>query len=89
MQTTYTNDTGMAQVTLSSGSYRIKAYYGTQTETKRMEFMSDGRVVFLFNPEETQPSREEGFNWWLVVIPLILISAMFVVWWWRKSKKWW
>jgi len=89
VQTTYTNDTGMAQVTLSSGSYRIKAYYGTQTETKRMEFMSDGRVVFLFNPEETQPSREEGFNWWLVVIPLILISAMFVVWWWRKSKKWW
>ena len=88
VQIVYTNDTGTAQATLPAGSYKIKAYYGTQTETKRMEFMNDGRVVFLFNPEET-PSEEGGFNWWLIAIPLILILVIFVVWRWRKSKKWW
>ena len=88
VQIVYTNDTGTAQATLPAGSYKIKAYYGTQTETKRMEFVNDGRVVFLFNPEEI-PSEEGGFNWWLIVIPLILILVIFVVWRWRKSKKWW
>jgi len=88
VQIVYTNDTGTAQATLPAGSYKIKAYYGTQTETKRMEFVNDGRVVFLFNPEET-PSEEGGFDWWLIAIPLILILVIFVVWRWRKSKKWW
>ena len=88
VQIVYTNDTGTAQATLPAGSYKIKAYYGTQTETKRMEFVNDGRVVFLFNPEEI-PSEEGGFDWWLIAIPLILILVIFVVWRWRKSKKWW
>jgi len=78
VQIVYTNDTGTAQATLPAGSYKIKAYYGTQTETKRMEFINDGRVVFLFNPEET-PSREEGFNWLSIIAPIVIVAVVVIL----------
>jgi len=90
VQIVYTNETGMAQATLPAGSYKIKAYYGTQTETKRMQFSNDGRVVFLFNPEETQPSKEEGFNWLIIAIPIvILIIVVLILIMNRRRKVWW
>ncbi|RLJ04238.1 MAG: hypothetical protein DRP18_04955 [Candidatus Aenigmatarchaeota archaeon] len=89
VQIVYTNETGMAQATLPAGSYKIRAYYGTQTETKRMQFSNDGRVVFLFNPEE-QPSKEEGFNWLIIAIPIvILIIVALILIMNRRRKVWW
>ena len=78
VQIVYTNDTGTAQATLPSGSYKIKAYYGTQTETKRMEFANDGRVVFLFNPEET-PSEEGGFDWLSIIAPIVVVAVVVIL----------
>ena len=88
VQVVYTNESGVAQATLPSGSYKIKAYYGTQTETKRMEFVSDGRVVFLFNPEETPP-KTESFNWFYIIIPLIIGIIVLGILLWRRRKAWW
>jgi len=78
VQVVYTNESGVAQATLPSGSYKIKAYYGTQTETKRMEFVSDGRVVFLFNPEEI-PSEEGGFDWSSIIAPIVIVAVVVIL----------
>lgn len=78
VQIVYTNDTGTAQATLPAGSYKIKAYYGTQTETKRMEFVNDGRVVFLFNPEEI-PSEEGGFDWLSIIAPIVIVAVVVIL----------
>jgi len=86
VQVVYTNETGVAQATLPPGSYKIKAYYGTQTETKRMEFVNDGRVVFLFNPEEMSKPAET-FNWIYVIPIAIIIIALVVFLRWRQ-KRW-
>ena len=86
VQVVYTNETGVAQATLPPGSYKIKAYYGTQTETKRMEFVNDGRVVFLFNPEEMSKPAET-FNW-IYVIPIAVIAVALVVFLRWRQKRW-
>ena len=87
VQVVYTNETGVAQATLPPGSYKIKAYYGTQTETKRMEFVNDGRVVFLFNPEEMSKPAET-FNWIYIVIPIAVIAVALVVFLRWRQKRW-
>ena len=86
VQTTYTNESGIAKIEVQSGSYKLKAFYGSQTKTKRMSFVNDGRVVFLFNPEE-QPETE-SFNWWLVIIPIIIIMSIVILIL-RGRKPWW
>ena len=78
VQIVYTNDSGIAQAELPAGSYKIKAYYGTQSETKRMEFVNDGRVVFLFNPEET-PSEEGGFDWLSIIAPIVIVAVVVIL----------
>lgn len=78
VQVVYTNESGVAQAMLPVGSYKIKAYYGTQTETKRMEFVNDGRVVFLFNPEETQ-SEEGGLDWLSIIVPIVIVAVVVIL----------
>jgi len=92
VQVVYTNETGTAQAILPPGSYKIKAYYGTQIETKRMDFVSDGRVTFLFNPEEIQPESEGGFDWFAVIPPVVIgivvvVLVLLVVK--DRRRKWW
>ncbi|RLE37571.1 hypothetical protein DRJ17_06300 [Candidatus Woesearchaeota archaeon] len=87
VQVVYTNNSGVAEVEVSSGSYEIKAFYGSQIETKRMDFVNDGRVTFLLNPEEKQQPEGESYNWWwLISIPIVVIVAIVL---WKRRKPWW
>ena len=86
VQTAYTNEDGTATVEIQPGSYKIKTSYASQIETKRMSFVNDGRVTFLFSHEEQ--TRTKSFNWWWIIIPLVVI-AIVVILILRGRRPWW
>lgn len=87
LQITYTNSTGIAEVSVPPGSYKLRASYGNQIKTKRMSFVNDGRVVFLFSPEQRE-TRHEQFNY-LFLIPVLAIVVILIVVILRRRKPWW
>jgi len=86
VQTTYTNDSGIAVIDLPQGSYKIKAQHGSQSETKRLSFTNDGRVTFMFSSGENS-QQPEGFNVLYILLILIAIVVGVIVW--KLKKPWW
>jgi len=86
VQTAYTNEDGTATVEIRPGSYKIKTSYASQIETKRMSFVNDGRVTFLFSHEEQ--TRTKSFNWWWIIIPLVIVAIVMVLIL-RGRRPWW
>ena len=87
VQTVYTNESGIATVTLPVGSYKIKAFYRDQTETKNMEFHNDGRVIFLFSPTAIEEKQgEQSNNTIFIAIPIIVAVGGAFVWFWLRRR---
>lgn len=88
VQIVYTNEDGTAEVQVQPGSYKIQAFYGSQTAKKMMSFSNNGRVVFLFNPK--YPREEHSINYYpliLVVVAIAVVVGVIIKI--KKNKKWW
>jgi len=90
VQVVYTNEDGIAETEVQSGSYEIRASYGAHEETKRMNFINDGRVTFLFNPEYRENQSFTDYR--PLIIPIVVVAiivgvAVFIIN--RRRKEWW
>jgi len=90
VQVVFTDDSGTAEAEVQSGSYEIRASYGSQEEIKKMDFVNNGRVTFLLNPEYQEESSTDYHRpliILIVVVAVIVGVAVFIIN--RRRKRWW
>jgi len=79
-----TNETGIAELNVPSGTYKIKAFYGDEDEQKEMTFTADGKVTFLFSNEEIPDVVDENYlsmliNFFTNIYVIIGIIAVVII----------